>query len=85
MRCWSATHPKNLFALIHPRLCSVIHALILRKALIKFRFMRVFERWIFPNRKIKALLIGIRKGKDVEPLRGPHDDVRAVQKLLISE
>ncbi|KZP14201.1 hypothetical protein FIBSPDRAFT_1048961 [Athelia psychrophila] len=47
------------------------------------RFRRLVERYIFPNRKRKALLIGIKKAKGEDTLARPHEDVYGMRDLLI--
>lgn len=87
LACWEATHTKALLPLLSPRVLSVARTLFLLKAYSEVRFIRLFERWIFPNRKRKALLIGIKAEDDPEnvALQGPHSDVAAMKRLLISE
>lgn len=51
------------------------------------RFRRLVEGVIFPNRKRKALLIGIchEDDEDTITLKGPHHDVERLKKLLMSK
>jgi hypothetical protein len=57
------------------------------KAFIFVRFRKLFEGWLLPKRKRKALLIGIQHDRDpdTETLAGPHRDVQSLKRLLISE
>lgn len=85
-KCLRATHPKIFLAHLPLRVLAIARALYLFKAYTEVRFVRLFERWIFPNRKRKALLIGIRAEQDLNTvtLNGPHKDVAAMKELLIS-
>ncbi|KAF7978215.1 hypothetical protein HWV62_1204 [Athelia sp. TMB] len=83
--CLKATHPKIYWNGLSPRLLSIARSLFLFKAYTEVRFIRLFEHWIYPNRKRKALLIGIRAENDEDSvtLTGPHSDVKAMKGLLI--
>lgn len=51
----------------------------------KSPFGQFIQRKMFPNRKRKALLIGIKKAKGEDTLTRPHEDVYEMRNLLIGK
>ncbi|KAF7978214.1 hypothetical protein HWV62_1202 [Athelia sp. TMB] len=78
MRCWASTHHSNVERYLPQSWKPFFRVLIV----YKMRLGRWLERLVYPNRKRKALLIGIKKSAGEVELSRPHTDVLAMRDLL---
>ncbi|KAF7976674.1 hypothetical protein HWV62_6025 [Athelia sp. TMB] len=80
MRCWAATHHSNVERYLPVSWKPFFRVLVMYKV----RLGRWLERLVYPNRKRKALLIGIKQSKGDVELSRPHIDVIAMRDLLMN-
>ena len=81
MRCWASMHHSNIERYLPPSWKSFFRVLVMYKV----RLGRWLERLVYPNRKRKALLIGIKQSVGEVELSRPHKDVISMRDLLMSE